>query len=68
MDGIEGQWVRKMTTIEKYVRKTSIERLSEPFKEWLNEKRSTKDITEPITAYELTEFFDYINNALWDKW
>lgn len=55
-----------MTTIEKYVRKTSIERLSELYKEWLEEKQKSMD--EPITAYELAEFFEYINNALWNKW
>jgi len=55
-----------MTTIEKYARKTSIERLSEIYKEWLEAKR--KAANEPITAQELAEFFVYINNELWDKW
>lgn len=58
--------VRTMTTIEKYARKTSIERLSEIYKEWLEAKR--KAANEPITAQELAEFFVYINNELWDKW
>ena len=55
-----------MTTIEKLIRKTSIERLSKIYKEWLEAKR--KAVDEPITAQELAEFFEYINNALWDKW
>ena len=56
--------MRIMTTIEKYVRKTSIERLSEFYKEWLEEKQKPAD--EPIMAYELAEFFEYVDNALWN--
>ena len=55
-----------MTTIEKYARKTSIERLSGLYEEWLKEKQKDKD--EPIMAYELAEFFEYVENALWNKW
>lgn len=55
-----------MTPIEKYVRKTSIERLSKFYKEWLEEKQ--KAVDEPIMAYELAEFFEYVNNALWNGW
>lgn len=55
-----------MTTLEKYVRKTSIERLSELYKEWLKEKQKAAD--EPIMAYELAEFFEYVENSIWNGW
>ena len=52
--------------IKLEIERNGIKRLSELYKEWLNKKQ--KAVDEPIMAYELTEFFEYINNALWDKW
>lgn len=53
-----------MTTIEKEVRRNSIQGLSELFRDWLEENHKPAD--EPIMAYELAEFFEYVNNALWN--
>lgn len=55
-----------MTTIEKAIVNNSIKRLSELYKEWLEEKQKAAD--ESITIDELAEFFEYVSNALWNKW
>lgn len=55
-----------MTELEKYARKTSIQRLSEFYKEWLKEKQ--KDADEPIMAWELVEFFEYVESSIWNGW
>lgn len=46
------------------IRRNGIGRLGELFKEWLEENHKPAD--EPITAYELAEFFEYVDNALWN--
>lgn len=52
--------------IKQEIKRNGIKRLNEIYKEWLNKKQ--KAVDEPITAQELAEFFEYINNALWDRW
>lgn len=52
--------------IKQEIKRNSIKRLNEIYKEWLNKKQ--KAVDEPITAQELAEFFEYINNVLWDRW
>ena len=53
--------VRRMT-LYKAIRNNSIGRLSELFDEWLIENH--KAIGEPIMAYELVEFFEYVEKSV----
>lgn len=52
--------VRRMT-IMQVIRDNSIGRLSELFDEWLIENQ--KAIGDPIMAYELIEFFEYVKRC-----
>ena len=52
-------------TIYQAIRNNSIGRLSELFDEWLKENQKAKD--EPLTSYELSEFFQYVENAIWNN-
>lgn len=49
-------------TIHEVINRNSIGRLSELFDEWLIENH--KSIGEPIMAYELVEFFKYVENSV----
>ena len=49
-------------TLYKAIRNNSIGRLSELFDEWLIENH--KAIGEPIMAYELVEFFEYVEKSV----
>ena len=49
-------------TISEAIIDNSIGRLSELFDEWLIENH--KAIGEPIMAYELVEFFKYVENSV----
>ena len=50
--------------IRQEIERNSIGRLSELFKEWLEENH--KSTTQPIMTYELVSFFEYVDNALWN--
>lgn len=49
-------------TVYQTIIDNSIVRLSELFDEWLIENH--KAIGEPIMAYELVEFFKYVENSV----
>ena len=51
-------------TIEQVIRANSVGRLGELFREWLEENHKPAD--EPLTPYDLSEFFEYVDNALWN--
>ena len=53
--------VRRMTVYQTII-DNSIGRLSERFDEWLIENH--KAIGEPIMAYELVEFFEYVEKSV----
>ena len=53
--------VRRMTVYQTII-DNSIGRLSELFDEWLIENH--KSIGEPIMAYELVEFFKYVEDSV----
>ena len=53
--------VRRMT-LYQVIRNNSIGRLSELFDEWLIENH--KALGDPIMAYELIEFFEYVKNSV----
>lgn len=53
--------VRRMTVYQTII-DNSIGRLSKLFYEWLIENH--KAIGEPIMAYELIEFFEYVENSV----
>ena len=50
--------------IKQEIERNGIGRLGELFREWLEEKQKAAD--EPILPYELAEFFEYVDNALWN--
>ena len=50
--------------IKQEIGRNGIGRLSELFDEWLKENQKAKD--EPLTPYELAEFFEYVDNAIWN--
>lgn len=51
-------------TINEAITKNGIGRLGELYKKWLEEKQKAAD--EHISAYELAEFFEYVDNAIWN--
>ncbi len=51
-------------TIDGVIRANSIGRLGECLEDWLKENQ--KPLDEPITPRELAEFFEYVDNALWN--
>ena len=53
--------VRRMTVYQAII-DNSIGRLSELFDEWLIENH--KALGDPIMAYELIEFFEYVKNSV----
>ena len=53
-------------SIKQEIERNGINRLDELYKEWLNEKQKATD--EPIIAYELAEFFEYVDNAMREGW
>ena len=50
--------------IKQEIGRNSIGRLGELFREWLEENHKSAD--EPLAPYELAEFFEYVDNALWN--
>ena len=51
-------------TINQEINRNGIGRLSELFKEWIEERQ--KAMNEPILVCELAEFFEYVDNAIWN--
>ena len=53
-------------TISEAIKKNGNGMLKEYFEEWLKEKNLSEAMDKPISLYELSEFFEYIDNALWN--
>ena len=65
MHGIAERTVSGMT-ISEAIKKNGIGMLKEYFEEWLKEKNLSEAMDKPISLYELAEFFEYVENAIWN--
>ncbi len=65
MHGIAERTVSRMT-VNEAINRNSIGMLKEYFEEWLKEKNLSEAMDKPISLYELAEFFEYVDNALWN--
>ena len=53
-------------TVNEAIKKNGIGMLKEYFEEWLKEKQLSEAMDKPISLYELAEFFEYVENAIWN--
>ena len=63
--GIVERTVNGMT-LNEAIKKNGIGMLKEYFEEWLKEKQLSEAMDKPISLYELAEFFEYVENAIWN--
>lgn len=54
-------------TVNEAINRNSIGMLKEYFEEWLKEKNLSEAMDKPISLYELAEFFEYVDNAIWEN-
>lgn len=53
-------------TVNEAIKRNGIGMLKEYFEEWLKEKNLSEAMDKPISLYELAEFFEYVENAMWN--
>jgi hypothetical protein len=53
-------------TVYEAINGNSIRMLKEYFEEWLREKNLSEDMDKSISLYDLAEFFEYVENAIWN--
>lgn len=57
--------VNRMTVYEA-INRNSVRTLKKYFEEWLKEKQLSEDMNKSISLYDLAEFFEYVENAIWN--